>query len=184
MEPFLGEIKAFAGTYIPDGWLPCDGTMLPVSKYSALFSLLGTTYGGDGQTNFALPDLQGRLIVQSGQLTGGANYPLGEAGGEVSVTLNTATMAGHTHSLLAGTVPGVTNLLHDNYLAAPQDPGNTGSQILAYLPDPGDNTAETIMLNTNTLTSEGGSQPHENRQPFLCITYIIAVQGIYPSFQQ
>lgn len=182
MQPYLGEIRAFAGTFAPEGWLLCDGSLQLTSNYPDLFVVIGNTYGGDAKTTFGLPDLRGRLIVQNGQLAGGAYYSLGDAGGSDSITLTTATMTKHNHALIAGTVPGVTNLIKDNYLAAPNDPGNPQAGILAYLPNREDGTeVETIMLKTDTLTSEGGSQAHENRQPFLCITYIIAVKGIFPS---
>lgn len=184
MEPYLAEIRAFAGNFAPVGWQLCDGSLLPISQYDALFTLLGTTYGGDGQTTFGVPDLRGRLPIHNGQLTGGASYPLGSSGGVESVTLTTASMPSHQHAFNVATTPGTTNVATNNFLSTVQDTGNPGATVLAYMPfTQGDNTLQAIPLNPRTIGTGGGSQPHENRQPFLAVTYIIATQGIFPSFQ-
>lgn len=184
MEPYLGEIRAFAGNFAPVGWLACNGALLPISQYDTLYTLIGTTYGGDGISTFGLPNLQGRAAIQNGQLTGGASYPLGGAGGVESVTLTTASMPSHQHAFNVATSPGTTNSATNNFLSTVQDTGNPGSTVLAYMPyNQGDTTLQAIALNSQTIGAGGGSQPHENRQPFLAITYIIATQGIYPSFQ-
>lgn len=185
MEPYIGEIRAFAGNFVPKGWLQCDGTLLQVSQYAALYSLLGTTYGGDGRNTFGLPDLRGRLIIQKGQLPGGSFYPLGQKKGEESVTLTTATMASHNHDFIVGTVPAATNLPNGNYLTKARDNNDSNAEVRSYLPlDTNDDTTQRkVPLNTNALTTEGGSQPHENRQPYLCVTYIIATVGVFPTSQ-
>jgi microcystin-dependent protein len=184
MEPYLGEIRAFAGNFAPVGWQLCNGALLPISQYDALFTLLGTTYGGDGVSSFAVPDLRGRVALQNGQLTGGSSYPLGGAAGVESVTLTTASIASHQHAFNVSTTPATTNSATNNFLSVVQDTGNPGATVLAYIPyNSGDNTLVTIPLNQGTIGAGGGSQPHENRQPFLAITYIIATQGIFPSFQ-
>lgn len=184
MQPYLGEIRAFAGNFAPVGWLACNGSLLSISQYDALFTLIGTTYGGDGITTFALPNLQGRAAMQNGQLVGGSSYPIGGAGGVESVTLTTSSMPSHQHAFNVATTPGTTNTATNNFLASVQDTGNPGSTVLAYMPyNQGDNTLVAIPLNQGTIGTGGSSQPHENMQPYLAITYIIATQGIYPSFQ-
>lgn len=182
MEPFIGEIRAFAGDFAPEGWLLCDGSLQQIEQYEVLYNLIGNTYGGDRFRTFGLPDLRGRLIVQNGQLAGGSNYQLGRQGGVESVTVTAATMASHFHMLAAGTMRATTNQPNNCFLAAPHDTNNPDAQILAYLPyDQQDQTQETVKLHPDVLASVGGSGAHENRQPFLCVTYIIATQGIFPS---
>lgn len=177
MEPFIGEIRVFAGEYAPRGWALCNGAVLPITGNEPLFALIGTTYGGDGRTNFALPDLRGRSMVQNGQLAGGATYPLGAAGGTERVGLTSANLPAHNHNLRADTAPGTTN--QPGALAFPQDPGTPGSTVLAYLPyNSADNTLRQVTLNNNTLLSSGGTQTHENRQPYVVINYIIALEGV------
>lgn len=181
--PFIGEIRAFGGGFAPKNWLICDGSLQQISQYDALFELIGTTYGGDRVTTFGLPDLRGRLIVQNGQLPGGSNYRIGIMGGAESVTLTAAMMASHNHALMGGTVPATTNQPNGNFLAVPQDINNPNSKVLAYLPhESGDATLQTVPLHPNVLASEGNGRSHENRQPFLCITYIISTVGIFPDF--
>ncbi|MET0395064.1 MAG: tail fiber protein [Chitinophagaceae bacterium] len=184
MDPYLGEIRAFAGNFAPVGWAACNGALLPISQYDALYTLIGTTYGGDGISTFAVPDLRGRTPVQNGQLPGGSSYPLGGSAGVESVTLTSSSMPSHQHGFNVATTPGTTNSATNNFLSTVQDTGNPGSTVLAYIPySQGDTTLQAIPLNPRTIGAGGGSQPHENRQPFLAITYIIATQGVYPSFQ-
>lgn len=160
-EPFLGEIRIMSFDFAPKGWAFCDGQLVPISQNQALFSLLGTTYGGNGRTNFALPDLRGRVPVHLG-----GTHVLGERGGE------------ETHALTEQELPTHTHLA--NAVSANADAGPSGHLFAAanalYHPAP-PNTA----LAPDTITSIGGSQPHENRQPYLTLTFAIALQGIFPS---
>lgn len=160
-EAYLGEIRIFAGTFAPNGWAFCDGALLPISGNDALFSLLGTTYGGDGQTTFALPDLRGRSLVGKGQGPGLAGYQLGEAGGVEEVTLTPA-------QLPAEDVPTTSEV---RTRSVPQ-PGSSLATGGAYAAAPRANTS---------LAPVGGNQPHENMPPFLAVNWIIALVGIYPS---
>ena len=162
-EPFIGEIRMFGGNFAPAGWAFCDGSTLPISENDALFTLIGTTYGGDGQETFQLPDLRGRLpLHQSG------NFALGAKGGVESVTLTLNQTPTHTHAFLATMNTGGTTNPPSNVVA--QIPGGS-----AYIQD----SASVVMA--PSLTPVGGSQPHENCQPFLCISFIISLFGIFPT---
>jgi len=167
-QPYLGEIRMFGGNFAPAGWMFCEGQTLAISEYDALFTLIGTTYGGDGQSTFMLPDLRGRLPIHQGQ-NGSFTYVLGETGGVEQVTLTTNQIAAHNHVLLATTtasqVPNVAN-------AVPA----TGVISELYWGDPPDNTAAP-----QAISPTGGSQPHSNFQPYLCVNFIIALAGIFPS---
>lgn len=183
MDNTIGEIRAFAGDYAPRGWEICNGKLLNVSDYPALFSLIGFAYGGDGRSTFALPDLRGRLVVQNGQLTGGSTFPFAKPNGQQTVTITTGNMAEHQHDLVASKEPAVTSTASNTYLSKAQDPGNPGSDVLSYLPyNATDTTLKVATLNVNTLTSAGQGLPHDNRQPYLPISYIIALNGVYPDF--
>lgn len=164
-EPFVGEIRMFAGNFSPRNWAYCDGQLLQISQNDALFSLLGTIYGGDGRTTFGLPDLRGRIPIHQGN-----GYALGRQGGQEVVTLNVSQMPTHTHPLTASS---------DNVTSADPDGKVLGapSHIDLYRP------AATINadLNAAAVGNSGGSQGHSNIQPFLCIHFIIALLGIYPS---
>jgi microcystin-dependent protein len=165
-DPILGEIRTFAFNFTPTGWAPCHGQLLPINQNQALFALLGTTYGGNGQTTFALPNFRGRVPVHVGQ-----GLSLGEAAGTSAVTINTSTMAQHIHFLQGTTVADTnTNLgtLPNNLLA------NTVANLYA-------SPAALVAMDPTSLTNVGGSQPHENRQPFLVLSFCIALQGIFPS---
>jgi len=171
-SPFVGQITMFAGNFAPAGWALCDGGLLSVQQNEALFSLLGTTYGGDGRTTFGLPDLRGRLPVHAGQGAGISNIPIGGKGGGVQVTLSTTQMPTHTHALQADDDVGTT-----------QDPAG---QVLAEFPstinvDPYSTTAPSAAMNASAIANTGGGQAHNNVQPFLCVNFIIALLGIYPS---
>lgn len=166
-EPFLGEIMLFGGNFAPRGFGLCMGQLLPISSNSALFSILGTTYGGDGRTTFGLPDLRGRAPIQQGNAPGLANYTLGQKGGATRVTLTTAEMPSHTHAAQTpvAVVPrnGFSNI------------GNAGTtHIIAS------NTEETGNL-PEPIGNTGGGQSHENQSPYLAINFCIALQGIFPS---
>lgn len=167
-EPYIGQISMFAGNFAPRGYLFCQGQLLAIAQNTALFSLLGTTYGGNGQTTFALPDLRSRLPVHTGQLPGGESYVAGQTGGTETVTLQLANLPPHNHGPLgASTTP----------TSATANSGLTiAGGINRFRPGPA-----TQSLAPASMTSTGNSQPHENIQPYLCINFIIAVEGLYPS---
>lgn len=167
MEPFLGQIMLVPYNFAPRGWAFCDGSLLPINQYTALFALLGTMYGGDGRTTFALPDLRGRVPVSSGQGPGLQSYPLGEAAGSESVTLVTAQIPAHIHMVQAATSASAPD-------PAGHFPGTDGLTNIY------DATAGATM-NPQMIGPAGGNQAHENRQPFLVMNYIIALEGIFPS---
>ena len=163
-QPFVGEIRMFGGNFAPAGWALCQGQLLAISENDTLFNLIGTTYGGDGQETFALPDLQSRLPLHVGP-----NYILGQNGGVESVTLNTQQMPAHTHSFMASTA-----------LALSADPtGNIVAQPPTLNLFFGD--VAGAALNSSSILPAGGSQPHDNCQPYLVINFIISLFGIYPS---
>ena len=169
-QPFVGEIRMFGGTFAPAGWAMCQGQLMPISENETLFNLIGTTYGGDGQETFALPDLQGRVPIHAGQGPGlPSNRQLGELAGTESVTLNTNQMPVHTHAFLASTDVAAGVNPTGNVLGA------TGAMQLYHGP------AGSPTMSTNVLLSIGGSQPHENMQPYLVLTFIISLFGIFPS---
>ena len=167
MEPFLGQLMLVPYNFAPQGWAFCNGQIMSIAQNSALFSLLGTTYGGNGQTTFALPDLRGRVAISAGQGPGLQNYSLGEVAGSESITLISTQMPAHTH--LVGASTGSAQATPDNAF-----PGSdTSTQIY--------DLAASTTMNPQMIQPAGGSQPHENRQPYLVLNYIIALQGIYPS---
>jgi len=164
-DPFLGEIRMFGGNFAPAGWATCDGQLLPISQNTALFSLLGTSYGGNGQTTFGLPDLRGRIAInQSGDL------PLGQSAGAETATLASSQLPGHNHPARCATA-GTSQSPAGQYWAA--DPNG---EVAAY-----NNASDGKTLSTAAVGLTGGGQAHENMQPFLAISFIIALQGIYPS---
>lgn len=176
MEPYVGEIRMFAGAFEPMDWKFCNGQLLTIQEYPALFALIGTTYGGNGTTNFALPNLQGRLPVGSATSapTGMANaYPIAAAGGSTTVTVTEAQMPAHTHAFSA-TAAAATTITPGNTVTFAQAPSN----FTSYAGNP----PTLLALNAQAVTSAGGSQAHENRMPAICINYIIALQGLYPDF--
>ncbi len=170
-EPFIGQIMMFAGNFPPRGWQFCQGQILPIAQNTALFSLLGTTYGGNGQTTFALPDLRGRYPMQPGQGPGLSTRTLGEQGGSETVTLISTQMPAHNHSLNVSSQQGDTETPVGTVLAA-----DSTAAILNYRAAPIDGT-----MNPAAVGAAGGSQPHDNMSPFTCINFIIALEGIYPS---
>jgi len=167
-EPFVGEIRMFAGTFNPAGWAMCDGALVPISENDVLFNLIGTTYGGDGQETFALPNLQGRVPVHQGT-GGGSTFVIGEAAGVESVTLNTNQIPIHTHPLLCAASGGTPNSNPKDGYWAPAD-------INMYGP------TAAVQMGNPAITSgpAGGSQPHTNFMPYLCINFIISLYGLYP----
>ena len=179
-EPFLSEIKIASFNFAPKGWALCNGQLLPINQNQALFSLLGTTYGGNGQQNFALPNLQGRIPVHQG-----SGFTLGERGGESAHTLLQSEMPAHIHPAMAdGTIGSGTSNTPDpnNSKVLGVSVGSGGAQsqpFAANIYAPGSNSM--VAMSSNCITSVGGSQPHENRSPYLVLNFIIAVQGIFPS---
>lgn len=171
-EPFVGEICCVAFGYPPVGWMPCDGRLLPIVQYQPLYALIGTRYGGDGTTNFALPDLRGRVLAGMGTGTGLSPVTLGEKIGVESVALATTELPAHTHNVFAAA---------DGGRGAAQDPTgrvyapNTAATIWAKPP------AQPAAMNAAMVGQSGGSQPHENRMPYTAVNYYIAYNGIFPS---
>lgn len=181
MDNYIGEIRLFAGTFAPVGWAICDGSLLPISQNDVLYTLLGTTYGGDGVTTFGLPDLRGRVPVSQGRSTTGTQYVLGSKAGTDSVTLTTANMPAHQHTFSVSNSAATQISANNAFLANPVDQTTNAKTVLFYLPD---TTQETVQpLLADSLTTAGGSQPHENRMPYTVINYIIATQGIFPTQQ-
>lgn len=168
----------FGGNFAPRGWAFCDGQLLPISQNTALFSILGTTFGGNGQTTFALPDLRGRVPLHPGQGPGLSPYQLGQSAGSESVTLQTGQMPAHTHP--------ATVTVHASGRATAEDPSGavpaTTSQP-AYGAAPSEGTNMNAGMATAQVAHAGGNQPHDNLQPYLAVSFIIALEGIYPSRQ-
>jgi microcystin-dependent protein len=170
-EPFIGNVILFGGTFAPVGWVFCDGSLLPISQYDVLFNLIGTTYGGDGQTNFAVPDLRSRIPVHQGQGIGLSNYVIGQVAGVESVTLVPAQIPPHSHPLLSNSGTAGSADPTNNFLAAQ-------STLNEYIPAA---SANSVMNGAAVAMSAGGVQPHANIMPCLALNYIIAFEGIYPS---
>jgi microcystin-dependent protein len=168
-DPFLGEIRLLPYDFAPLGWALCDGSVLSIAQNTALFSLLGTTYGGDGRTTFALPDLRGRVAVSSGQGPGLSDHLLGQVGGDETVTLATDELPAHSHAVAAHRTRGSH--------ASPNGrvPGHSSSGTVYA--DASDGT----QMSAHTIAATGGGQPHDNLQPYLALNYCIATEGIYPS---
>jgi microcystin-dependent protein len=173
-EPFLGEIRMFGGNFAPRGWAFCNGQLLSIAQNTALFSLLGTTYGGDGRTTFALPDLRGRAPMHWGQGPGLTNRMLGEAAGVENVTLLSTQMPAHVHAI------GAFNGAGDQSSPA----GNVPAMLLNQQTGQNENlyaSTPNTQLGLQGESTVGGNQPHENMQPYLVVTFIIALEGIFPS---
>lgn len=169
MDPFIGEIKLVPYNFAPQGWALCQGQILPIAQNTALFSLLGTTYGGNGQTTFALPDLRGRCIVHTGQGAGLSFVALGEQNGVENVTLNTGQIPAHSHSFQVQS-GNATELGSSGNFSAKA----TGSVGNIY------GAAAGATFPVNTVQPAGGTLPHSNMQPYLVLNYCIALQGIFP----
>lgn len=166
-ESYIGEIRMFGGNFAPQSWMFCQGQLVAISEYEALFNLIGTTYGGDGVQTFALPDLRGRLPIHQGQGNGLSARTVGEQFGVENVTLTIPQMPAHTHPL------GANDAAED---VSPQNnlPASTSSDAYVKFLSP-------VNAHASAITSAGGSQPHNNMQPYLCVSFIIAVYGVYPS---
>jgi len=170
-NPFLAEIRIFTGNFAPKGWALCDGQLLPISQNTALFSLLGTTYGGDGKSTFALPNLQGSAPMQAGQGAGLSLRDLGETAGVQTVTLLQTEMPAHSHGVQAATSGGLPSPTNNTWASGLK--GHPGS----YAPA----TASTAQMNPFGTSISGGDLPHNNMPPFLGLTLIIALQGVFPA---
>ena len=166
--PYVGEIRMFGGNFAPAGWMFCDGTQLAISQNDILFTLIGTTYGGDGQETFNLPDLRGRVPLHQGTDPKGNNYTLGQNGGVESVTITTQQLPTHNHAFLASqAIAGQAN--------ASGNVTGQSSSIDWYIQD-----TPSVNMAANAVAPQGGSQPHENLQPYLCINFIISLFGVFP----
>ncbi|MHC2338381.1 phage tail protein [Bradyrhizobium sp. USDA 4454] len=170
-QPFVGEIRMFGGNFAPVGWNFCDGSLLPISGYDTLFNLIGTTYGGDGQSTFAVPDLRGRLPLHMGTGSSGTGYVIGQTGGVENVTLTTQTIPQHSHAFIASKATGTGSNPQGNIL------DQTTGTIAMYI----DGQPPDGPMASGMLTNTGGSQPHNNLQPLLCVGFIISLFGIFPS---
>jgi len=169
--PFVGEIRLFGFSRVPNGWLPCDGSLQSISEFDVLFTLIGTTYGGDGQTTFAVPDLRGQLPLHNGTGQGLTTRVIGESGGSENVTLLTGQLAAHTHTLSATTVTA-TSMTPGSELGA-----ITGDTMYAT-----DLTGATALtMAPASITASGNTQPHDNLMPTLTVQYCVAWAGIFPS---
>ncbi|HEX8018055.1 MAG TPA: tail fiber protein [Flavobacterium sp.] len=166
---YLGEIRMFAGNFAPVGWMFCEGQLLPISENEALFQLIGTTYGGDGQSTFALPDLRGRIPIHNNSGFG-TTYIIGEPGGVEEITLTAQQIPSHNHAVAATTDLANSASPAEAYLSTTA----TGNKIYST-------AAPTIALNPSEISTVGGSQPHTNFQPYLCVDFIISLFGIFPS---
>ena len=165
--PFIGEIRMFGGNYAPAGWSFCDGALIPISENDALFALIGTTYGGDGQSTFALPDLRGRVPIHQGPL-GSASFIMGQRAGVETVTLMTQQIPAHSHPVRASSDAGSSVIPAGNIPA--------GSAVNPYTDFPG----SLVQMGGQTIGPAGGNQPHENMAPFQCVNFIISLFGIFP----
>jgi microcystin-dependent protein len=165
--PYLSEIRLISFNYAPKGWAFCNGQTLPINQNQALFSLLGTTYGGNGTTTFQLPNLQGRVAMHFGSDPFGNSYVLGETGGAAAVTLTAAELPAHTHA--AQGVATVASL------------GPAAGNVWANSPANPYGTSPNALMNARGVSSAGASQPHQNESPYLVLNYVIALQGIFPS---
>lgn len=165
-QPYVGEIRMFGGNFAPAGWMFCDGSLLPISENETLFQLIGTTYGGDGESTFALPDLRGRLPVHQGN-----GMILAETGGVEDVTLTVSQIPAHSHPALGSANTGTTTSPNNNVLS---------SLVIATSSGYGTDNPQVTMA-TSSISPVGSSQPHTNMQPYLCVSFIISLFGIFPS---
>lgn len=170
MEGYIAEIRMFAGNFAPRGWAFCNGQILSIAQNTALFALIGTTYGGNGQTTFALPDLRGRTAISGGQGPGLPGYSLGQQGGQPEVTLIATQMPTHSHNVAAVGGGGSSAVPTNRFLAA------STARDSIYSDGPA-----SVLMNQQAVATAGGSQPHENMMPYTTVNYIICLEGIFPS---
>jgi microcystin-dependent protein len=169
MAPYVGEIRLFAGNFAPNGWMFCEGQTLPIAENEVLFQLIGTTYGGDGEETFNLPNLASRVPIHMGTGPDGTTYQIGEMAGTEQETLTTQQIPSHTHAMLGSLDPAGQQSPQSNVTAK-------STQVDLYI-----NAVPQDALNNQAVSPVGGSQPHENCQPFLCINFIISLFGVFPS---
>jgi microcystin-dependent protein len=167
-QPYVGEIRMFGGNFQINGWAFCNGALLAISQNDVLFQLIGTTYGGDGQVTFQLPDLQGRFPIHQGTGAGLSTYVIGERAGTETVTLNANQIPAHSHPAAANAKSGGNGSPANNYWA-----GSSGTVYSSAAPD--------ASMAGGAIGNAGGNQPHENMMPFLCVTFLISLFGIFPS---
>ena len=165
-NPYIGELRIFAGNFAPRDWAFCDGSTLSISQYETLYALIGTTYGGDGISTFQLPDLRGRIPIHVGTDPSGINYVLGQRAGTESVTLLQTQLPQHGHIVMGASAGGSTDPTGRTY--------GSGQDLFS-------SAAPSVAMSPNMVQPAGSSQPHENRMPFQCINYIIALYGVFPS---
>ncbi|MCU0373720.1 MAG: tail fiber protein [Chitinophagaceae bacterium] len=179
IDPFVGEINIFPFNFPPKGYATCAGQLLPISQNTALFSILGTTYGGNGQLNFGLPDLQGRMPVGAGRGPGLSDYTLGEDGGVETVTLLQSEMPSHTHTLTPGNAPGT---VESPAVSPPASAGASWSTAGSQRPVPNlyQTSNPNVSMHPQALQIAGGSQPHNNMMPYITLNFCVALQGVFP----
>jgi microcystin-dependent protein len=170
-QPYVGEVRMFGGNFAPAGWALCNGASMSISNNTVLYQLIGTTYGGDGVNTFNLPNLQARLAVGMGQGTGLSNYVLGQAAGSETVTITTSQLPSHNHPLRATTTAATLNTPGGNLTGQPA----SGARMYTSTNTP------LVNLNSASCTMTQGNMPHQNMMPFQCVTFIIALYGIFPS---
>ena len=173
-EAYIGEIRMFGGNFAPVGWALCSGQLLSISQYTALFSILGTSYGGDGVRTFGLPNLQGTVPIGWGSARSGSSYTIGETAGVENVSLLQNNMPSHSHGAFAVNTGGGSGNPQNNLLGSPLDANQNPTTI--YAP-----SSQNVQMAPQMIGPAGGSQPHPNMQPYLCVTFIISLNGIYPS---
>jgi microcystin-dependent protein len=170
-QPYIGEIRMFGGTFAPFGWSFCNGSIMSIAQNDALYTLIGTTYGGDGVQTFGLPDLQGRIPIHQGQGNGLSTYNLGQKGGSETVTLITSQLPSHPHTAMGSNTGSAANTPSNNTW------GNSQIQNKSF----GPGTSANATMNSGSISFTGGNQPHDNLLPFLVFNFIIALTGVYPS---
>lgn len=172
-QPFVGQIMFVPYNFAPNGWHECDGSLLPISEYEVLFTLIGTTYGGDGESTFAVPNAKGKVIIDDGQGTGLSPYVIGQSAGVESITLTTNQLPNHSHSVLASTVDGNQNSPTNGI------PANT--KILDKEYSNSTDSASKVVMKPGMITASGGNQPHDNMMPTLSMKCVISLYGVFPS---
>ena len=177
MDPFLGQISQLGCNFAPQGWALCQGQLLSISQQTALFSLLGVNFGGDGRTNFQLPDLRGRAPVGFGQGPGLSTYNIGQSGGNETVSINSANYPAHSHTLFATASAATGNAPNGLFEAQGQDAGRGAVNLALY----SSSGTPTTLAPAALTAAAGGGQPHNNRQPYLALNFCIALQGIFPA---
>jgi microcystin-dependent protein len=176
-QPYIGQILMFAGNFAPAGWAFCAGQLMPISENDTLFNLIGTTYGGDGQSTFGLPDMRGRVVIHQGQGGGLSNYNLAQTGGSESVTLITQQIPSHNHFLIANSVSATGANPAGNQTVAFE---NVNQSPMPYSYYPYDGSGQVTMP-SNSIGASGGNQPHDNIQPILALNFCISLFGVYPT---